>query len=321
MNKNKSKNKNSIKRSAISGMDEVLIEGNITDETKSLVEKYKNKKDFDEWVINTYSKDQFMKSIPATIPQPIIVKNYSKQSDSKQNHSKQNNSKQSYSKQSHSKQSNSKQSHKSKKNYKTGGTALPIQPYDPGIPQSFFVWPNMCGCVGNSDSSKPAWTRTLLLPGTIITRFGDDSGGFFGNDTATYTSRGIPYIQTLSEYNRIRGDDIARRIEPTSKYKFHRYRVVVMICLFSCKTAMVNTPIGYIPGGSIQYFMFHPYTPNLQTIKDMNTRDAMNYQGPYGYTAAREFVIPTGIFLEELNDISEQNYPQFGNPYVQTVSI
>jgi hypothetical protein len=317
MNKVRRKNKRkSRKGGAISAkkydIDEVRVEGNITDKYKSLVEKYRNKQEFDRWVIETFSKDHFMKSIPATIPQPIIVKKSDRQVHSKSEKSHSN----SKSEKSHS----NSHSNSHSKIKKTGGSVLPTQ-YDPHIPQSFFIWPTMCGCVGNSDHSKPAWTRTILLPGTIITRFGDDTGGFFGTENATYTSRGIPYIQTKEHYDRIRGDDIARRIENTSKYKFHRYRVVLMICLFSCKTAMVDTPLGYIPGGSIQYFMFHPYITNLQTIKDMNTIDAMNYQGPYGYTAARELTIPRGIFLEELTDISEQNYPQFGNPYVQSVTI
>jgi hypothetical protein len=182
------------------------------------------------------------------------------------------------------------------------------QTYIPRIHIKRFTWPDGCGCVANISGDKPLWNKIILTKGTILSRFGKSSGGFLGNEIDSYSARGLPFIVNITDYNRVKDDDIYKRIENKSPFKFHRYKVLKDFPMLSCEASPIT--IGddrqVVIGHGKQYFMLN----DIDRYINMSSDQVMALPNSTFTMIPIQSLIDDD-YLEELYDLNSINYPPF----------
>jgi len=182
------------------------------------------------------------------------------------------------------------------------------QSYRPRIHIKRFTWPNGCGCVDNISGDNPLWIKIVLTKGIILSRFGQPGGGFLGNEIDSYSARGLPFIVNITDYNRVKDDDINKRIEKNSPFKFHRYKVLKDFPMLSCEASPIT--IGddrqVVIGHGKQYFMLN----DIDRYINMSSDQVMALPNSTFTMIPIQSLIDDG-YLEELYDLNSINYPPF----------
>jgi hypothetical protein len=121
---------------------------------------------------------------------------------------------------------------------------------------NIFKWPKMGGCIQYDQGHL---SKVKMFEGTILDRFGKDTGGFLGIPEDSYTSRSIPYIVTQQHYNNF--IHTHNTILNNSNMKYHQYKVQKPFYTYVCIASPINqenidNECFHRPGGAMQFAIF-----------------------------------------------------------------
>jgi len=124
-----------------------------------------------------------------------------------------------------------------------GGTIMSTCDYDTS---KGINWPQNHGCKLKPDGEDPE-TEIDLEPGTIIDRFGGDSGFYFGDKSSTFDSRSLVSLRPGQECE----PEYKKRLAE-KKLLYNEYRVLKP---FSVKTCTIAPAFGH-EGNGVQYRLY-----------------------------------------------------------------